>query len=214
MSPQLIMVQPSQDGNPRKKKKRKTATREASPKTVPDFLQTVGRLYPTKYLTASGKLPRAFKGTFCCRLFSKVRFGEQVSQLLRTRTVNVGFQSATTYENRDTFQKKVDEAVDHFSRERVLASLFANFLFMERLRDGSIIPEPDEKFYNSCLSSCIKSAGGGLNEDFDRFSALTGLPRLEPPKSSIFLRFEDTRPFLWLPRRQPVLNIIPKRGGL
>ena len=182
MSSQLIMVQPSSDGNSRKKKKRKTATHEASFKTVPDFLQTVGRLYPTKYLSASGKIPRAFKGTFCCRLFSKVRFGEQVSQLLRTRTVNVGFQSATTYENRDTFQKKIDEAVDHFSRERVLASLFANFLFMECLRDGSTIPEPDEKFYNSCLSSCIKSAGGGLNEDFDRFSALTGLARLEPPK--------------------------------
>ena len=150
---------------------------------IPGFLQTVGSLYPNQYLTASGKLPRKYKGTYCSQLFSRVRFGDKVSQQLRTRTVSVGFLAATTEEKRDAFQSKIDQAVDHLSRERVLASLFANFVFMERLRDGSTLPEPNRAFFKSCLSSCIKSKGGGsLNKDFDRFSELTGLPRLVPPK--------------------------------
>lgn len=49
----------------------------------------------------------------CCQLFSILRFGEDVSQKLWTRTVSVGFRSVTTDENRGIFQKKVDEAVDH-----------------------------------------------------------------------------------------------------
>ncbi|CAM9693752.1 unnamed protein product, partial [Pylaiella littoralis] len=53
---------------------------------------------------------------------------------------------------------------------------------MERLQNGTALPEPDAKFFRSCLASCINSRGGNLNTDFDRFSAPTGLPRLEPPK--------------------------------
>lgn len=114
-----------------------------------------------------------------------------MSQQLRTRTVNVGLLAATIEEKRDTFQSKIDEAVDYLSRERVLASLFANFVFMERLRDGSALPEPDRAFFKSCLSSCIKSKGGGsLNADFDRFSELTGVPRLVPPNK---LNFDQQR---------------------
>ncbi|CAN0333919.1 unnamed protein product, partial [Ectocarpus sp. 4 AP-2014] len=55
---------------------------------------------------------------------------------------------------------------------------------MERLQNGSALPEPDRAFFKSCLSSCILSRGGGsLNADFDRFSEITGLTRLVPPKS-------------------------------
>ncbi|CAN0342496.1 unnamed protein product [Pylaiella littoralis] len=186
----------SADANPREKKKRKkvAAERVVPPKKIPGFLRTVQHLYPALCLTKAGGLPRAFKGTYCCQLFSRVRLGDQISQHIRTRTVTTGFQSVTTDGNRDAFQKKVDDAVDHLSRERVLASLFANFVFMERLQNGSALPEPDEKFFNSCLSSCIKSRGGGdLNADFDRFSVLTGLPRLDPPKKlglSHIRRFE------------------------
>ncbi|CAM9180752.1 unnamed protein product [Ectocarpus sp. 12 AP-2014] len=175
------MVLPSSK-NPREKKKRKKAALAEPSKTTPDFLQTVGGLYPAKYLTKDGKLPRKYKGTYCSQLFSRVRFGEDVTQKLRTRTVTTGFRAATTEENRDAFQKKVDDAVDHLSRERVLGSLFANFVFMEHLQNGTALPEPDTKKFKSCLASCIKSRGGNLNTDFDRFSALTGLPRLEPPK--------------------------------
>ncbi|CAN0420308.1 unnamed protein product [Pylaiella littoralis] len=177
------MVKPSSDGSPRKKKKRREIQPRAFPEIIPGFLKTVGSLYPKEYLTASGNLPHKYKGTYCSQLFSRVRFEDKASQQLRTRTVSVGFLAATTQEKRDAFQSKIDEAVDHLSRERVLASLFANFVFMERLRDGSALPEPDRAFFKSCLSSCIKSKGGGsLNADFDRFSELTGLPRLVPPK--------------------------------
>ena len=165
-----------------KKEKRKHATPITSFRTTPDFLQKVGGLYPEEYLTKDGKLPRKYKGTYCSQLFSRVRFGEAMSQKLRTRTVTTGFRAATTEKNRDAFQKKVDDAVDQLSRERVLASLFANFVFMERLENGTALPEPDTRFFKSCMASCIKSRGGNLNSDFDRFSALTGLQRLEPPK--------------------------------
>lgn len=121
-----------------------------------------------------------------------MRFGSEVSQNLRTKTVSVGFQATTTDDNRETFQSKVNEAVDHLSRERVLASLFSNFVYMERLRDGSALPEPDAKFFRSCLSSCMESKGGSLNADFDRFSALTGLSRLVPPKK---LNLDQQRTF-------------------
>lgn len=181
MESQLIMVLPSSKTS-REKKKRKKSTFITSSKTTPDFLQTVGRLYPSKYLTKDGKLPRKYKGTYCCQLFSRVRFGEDVSQKLRTRTVTAGFRATTREDNRDAFQEKVDDAVYQLSRERVLASLFANFVFMERLQNGTALPEPNTRFFKSCLASCIKSRGGNLNADFDRFSALTGLPRLEPPK--------------------------------
>jgi hypothetical protein len=178
-----IMVRPSSDGNSHNKKKHKKIPPRAPPKDIPAFLQTVGGLYPEEYLTASGNLPRKYKGTFCCQLFSRVRFGNGVSQQLRTRTVSVGFRAATTDDKRDAFQFKVDQAVNHLSRERVLASLFANFVFLERLRDGTALPEPDRAFFRSCLSSCIESRGGGsLNDDFDRFSEMTGLTRLVPPK--------------------------------
>lgn len=178
------MVKPSSDGNSHTKKKHKKIPPRAPPKDIPGFLQTVGSLYPKEYLTKAGNLPRAYKGTYCSQLFSRVRFGEEVSQQLRTRTVNVGFRAATTDEKRDTFQSKIDEAVYHLSRERVLASLFANFVFLERLQNGSALPEPDRAFFNSCLSSCIESRGGGsLNADFDRFSETTGLTRLVPPKN-------------------------------
>ncbi|CAN0135371.1 unnamed protein product, partial [Hapterophycus canaliculatus] len=53
---------------------------------------------------------------------------------------------------------------------------------MERRRNGSIIPEPDGNLCNSCSSSGISSAGGGLNEDVGHLSAVTGLARLDPPK--------------------------------
>lgn len=96
--------------------------------------------------------------------------------------MTAGFQATTTEDNRDAFQEKVNDAVDQLSRERVLASLFANFVLMERLQNGTALPEPDTRFFKSCMASCIKSRGGNLNADFDRFSALTGLPRLEPPK--------------------------------
>ena len=179
----FIMVRPSSDGNSRKKKKHKKIPPRAPSKNIPGFLQTVGSLYPNQYLTASGNLPRKYKGTYCCQLFSRVRFGKEVSQQLRTRTVSVGFRAATTDEKRDTLQSKVNDAVDHLSRERVLASLFANFVFMERLQNGSVLPEPDRAFFKSCLSSCIESRGGAsLNADFDRFSEITGLTRLVPPK--------------------------------
>ena len=131
----FIMVRPSSDGNSRKKKKHKKIPPRAPSKNIPGFLQTVGSLYPNQYLTASGNLPKSFKGTYCCQLFSRVRFGEKVSQKERMRTVNVGFRAATTDEKRDTFQSNVNDAVDHLSRERVLASLFANFVFMERLQN-------------------------------------------------------------------------------
>ncbi|CAN0413034.1 unnamed protein product, partial [Ectocarpus sp. 8 AP-2014] len=170
----------------RKKKKHKKIPPRAPPKNIPGFLQTVARLYPNQYLTASGNLPTKYKGSYCCHLFSRVRFGKEVSQQLRTRTVSVGFRAATTDEKRDTFQSKVNDAVDHLSRERVLASLFANFVFMERLQNGSALPDPDRAFFKSCLSSCIVSRGGGsLNADFDRFSEMTGLTRLVPPKLAL-----------------------------
>lgn len=171
------MVLPSS----RVKKKRKKAT---SPPEVPDFLQTIERLYPTACRTKDGKLPRKYKGTYCCQLFSRVRLGQHVSQRLRTRTVSVGFRTATTDAKREVFQEKVDQAVHHLSHERVLASLFANFVFLERLREGSALPEPNRSFFKSCLSSCVISRGGGsLNADFDRFSERTGLKRIDPPKN-------------------------------
>ena len=178
------MKRPSSDGNSHKRKKHKKIPARAPPKNIPEFLRTVGSLYPKQYLTQSGNFPASWKGTYCCQLFSRVRFGNEVSQKLRERTVSVGFRAATTDEKRDTFQSKIDEAVFHLSRERVLASLFANFVFMERLRDESLLPEPDRAFFKSCLSSCIESTGGGdLNADFDRFSEVTGLTRLVPPKN-------------------------------
>ncbi|CAM9688533.1 unnamed protein product [Pylaiella littoralis] len=174
------MVVPSSSTNSRVKKKKKKAT---PPPKVPDFLQTVGSLYPVECRTKDRKLPRKYKGTYCCQLFARVKLGQHVSKKLRTRTVSVGFRAATSGEKREAFQEKVDEAVHHLSRERVLASLFANFVFLERLREGSALPEPDRSFFKSCLSSCIISRGGGsLNEDFDRFSSLTGLKRHDPPK--------------------------------
>ena len=171
------MVLPSS----RAKKRKKKAT---SPSKVPDFLQTIESLYPTECRTKDGKLPRKYKGTYCCQLFSRVKLGQHVSQKLRTRTVSVGFRAATTDAKREVFQEKVDQAVHHLSQERVLASLFANFLFLERLREGSVLPEPNRSFFKSCLSSCIISRGGGsLNADFDRFSEQTGLKRLDPPNN-------------------------------
>ena len=176
-----------------KKKKKKVTPKDAAPKEVPDFLQTVGSLYPEKYLTKDGNIPRKYKGTYCCQLFSRVKFGRNMSQKLRMRTVSVGFRAATTDGKREAFQEKVDTAVDHLSRERVLASLFANFIFMERLQNGSAVPEPDRSFFKSCLSACINSRGGGtLNADFDRFCALTGLQRLQPPQN---LNLDQQREF-------------------
>lgn len=166
----IIMVNPQ-----KKKRKKETPT--------PPFLKTVGNLYPKKYLTAAGTPPRKYKGSYCAQLFSRVRFGINVSQKLRTRTVSVGFGAATTDAKRGAFLSKVNEAVDHLSRERVLASLFSNFVYMELLRDGAALPEPNAKFFRSCLASCIKSKGGSLGAEFDRFSALTGLEKLVPPKN-------------------------------
>lgn len=205
------MVLPSSK-NPREKKKRKKTTLTESSKTTPDFLRTVGGLYPAKYLTKDGKLPRKYKGTYCSQLFSRVRFGEDVSQKLRTRTVTTGFWAAMTEDNRDAFQKKVDDAVDQLSRERVLASLFANFVFMDRLRNGTAPPEPDTRFFKSCLASCIKSKGGKLNADFDRFSSLTGLTRLEPPKK---LNLDQQREHEagCMATSTSVQNTTRKRGG-
>lgn len=84
--------------------------------------------------------------------------------------MSVGSRKATTHQNRDTFKANVDVAVDHLSRERVLASLFSNFVFMEHLQNGSSLPEPTKTFFRSRLSSCSDGKGGGdLNSDFDRF---------------------------------------------
>jgi len=110
------MVRPSSDGNSHKRKKHKKIPARAPPTNIPGFLRTVGTLYPKEYLTASGNVPRKYKGSYCCQLFSRVRLGDQVSQQLRTRTVSVGFRAATTDDKRDTFQSKIDEAVDHLSR--------------------------------------------------------------------------------------------------
>ena len=134
---QQLSAWSSSDGNSHKRKKHKKIPARAPPTKIPEFLRTVGSLYPKQYLTQSGNFPASWKGTYCCQLFSRVRFGNQVSQKLRTRTVSVGFRAATTDEKRDIFQSKINEAVNHLSRERALASLFANFVFMERLRAGS-----------------------------------------------------------------------------
>lgn len=188
------MVRPSSGTSSSEKKKKKRVTpKDVAPKEVPDFPQTVGSLYPEKYLTKDGNIPRKYKGTYCCQLFSRVKFGRNMSQKLRTRTVSVGFRAAPTDGEREALHEKSDTAVDHLSRERVLASLFANFIFMERLQNGSAVPEPDRSFFKSCLSACINSTGGGtLNADFNHFCALTGLQRLQPPQN---LNLDQVREF-------------------
>ncbi|CAM9207965.1 unnamed protein product [Pylaiella littoralis] len=162
---------------PTKKKKEKEI------KAVPPFLETLQRIYPEECLTKSGTLPRKFKGDYCCQLFSKVRLGMKESQLLRTRTVTTGFASVVRKDKRGDFQDYVDAVVDHLSRVRVLASLFANFVFLSRLNDPDpALQEPDEIFYRACLSACCDGPQGGeMNAEFDRFSSLTGLVRLHTP---------------------------------
>ncbi|CAN0207791.1 unnamed protein product [Pylaiella littoralis] len=73
--------------------------------------------------------------------------------------------------------------VDHLSRVRVLASLFANFVFLSRLNDPDpALQEPGEVFYRACLSACCDGPQGGeMNAEFDEFPSLTGLVRLHTP---------------------------------
>ncbi|CAM9531290.1 unnamed protein product, partial [Pylaiella littoralis] len=148
----------------------------------PEFLQTLQRLYPNEFCTKEGKDPRKYKGDYCCQLFSKIRLGMDKSQKLRTRTVTSGFTSTVVPTKKALFQGIVDEVVDHLSRVRILASLFANFLILYRIEHGIEIPEVNEKFYTSCLSACSEgSRGGGLNGEFNIFQEKTGLTRISPP---------------------------------
>lgn len=160
--------------------------KQKTKKEIHPFLETLGRMYPTEYLTKPGKVPRCFKGDYCCQLFSKVRLGMAKSQLVRTRTVTTGFKSVATRKNMDTFLETIDLAVDHLSRVSIMASLFANFAFMKACENDTGLPEPDESFYLGCLSACTEGSGGGdLNTIFDRFSSLTGLSRQTRPDNPI-----------------------------
>lgn len=151
-------------------------------KTLSSFLQTVQRIYPNEICTKEGKIPRKSKGDFCCQLFSKVRLGIDKSQELRTRTVTSGFTKISIPRNRPMFQGFIDEAVDHLSKLRILASLFANFLFLSRIENGLELPEANESFYTACLSACSEGSGGkSLKQEFDTFQDLTGLKRITQP---------------------------------
>ena len=140
------------------------------------FLQDLERLYPNEFKTKSETIPRKYKGEYCCQLFSRIRLGIDKSQTLRTRTVTSGFTSIVKPQKLEMFQDMIDKSVDHLSRLRVLASLFANFIILNRIKENIEIPEPDKDFYTKCLSAC--SAGSEenyLTREFKIFG-LTKLP--------------------------------------
>ena len=78
----------------------------------------------------------------------------------------------------EMFQDMIDKSVDHLSRLRVLASLFANFIILNRIKENIEIPEPDKDFYTKCLSAC--SAGSEENYLTREFK-IFGLTRLPKP---------------------------------
>ena len=168
--------------NKRRKIKHSTDEFKTNDKNIHPFLQILEGKYPEKFKTKSGNIPIKFKGEYCCQLFSKVRIGKDNSQTLRTRTITSGFTSIVKPKKLEMFQDMIDKSVDHLSRLRVLSSLFANFIILNRIKENIEIPEPNEKFYNKCLSACSDgSSENYLTREFYNFHKKTGLKKIPKP---------------------------------
>lgn len=175
--------------------KKRKRSQDDEEKEKPEVLKVLKEKFPQEYLTAGGKEPRKFKGEYLCQVFSRVKFKREASQALRTRTVTCGFKNGVKPEIIDDFQKFIDNAVYHFTRERVLGSLLGNYIFLDVLQKGMIPPCPGESFWNACLGSCCTS-NAGKKWEFknlaDRFFEETGLRRIVQPKGN----FTQQRRFL------------------
>ena len=107
--------------NKRRKIKHSTDEFKTNDKIIHPFLQILEGKYSEKFKTKGGKIPRKFKGEYCCQLFSKIRIGRDNSQTLRTRTITSGFTSIVKPQKLEMFQDMIDKSVDHLSRLRAVS---------------------------------------------------------------------------------------------
>lgn len=149
-----------------------------------------------------GGLPSPIKGLveLTLRTWTALRYGKDVSQETRDRTVTVGVQKVlrticyvpgTHVLTAESIQNKFIELSDYVSRVRVLASLLANFICLVSLDNNTDLPKADAQFFSACLSACRTSKGGNtsVHEAFQRFCTATGNIPL-PKKTGVSTMFE------------------------
>ena len=133
------------------------------------------------------------------RTWTRLRYGDKVSQECRNRTITVGLDKVLV----DTFAipspdldkmsmtERFQDLSDYVAKVKVLASLFANFNNLEAFQAGEPLPEANAKYYSTCLMACSSRKGGErkIHESFTRFCEQTGNTPL-PKKTGVSTLFE------------------------
>jgi hypothetical protein len=175
---------------PKRKTSDEIKTNKASAKEDTEsnsYRNRLFRVFGDSIRLKSGGLPSPIKGLveLTLRTWTKLRYGKNVSEDIRDRTVTVGIQKVlrticyvpgTQELTAESIQSKFIELSDYVSRVRVLASLLANFICLEKLDNGLDLPETDAKFFSACLCVSRSSKGGSvsIHEAFQRFCTATG----------------------------------------
>ncbi|KAG5188946.1 hypothetical protein JKP88DRAFT_287031 [Tribonema minus] len=101
----------------------------------------------------------------------------------RHRVVSIGLRTVL----KDTALKydilcKMNELVEYFSKVRVYASLFSNFVVISCLDSTTPLPQIDSAFSRDCFGVfCYPTRQNPLSEYMERFTSLTGLPAFPAP---------------------------------
>jgi hypothetical protein len=164
-----------------------------------NFRNRLCRLFPTAVLKKDGGLPSPIKGLvhLALRTWANLRYGQNEALGVRDRTVTVVVQKLLNQDvistggalTGDEMAAKFMDLSSYASKVRVMASLLANFIFMEHV--GSSLPEADAKFYSKCLQVCRsgKTKHADVTAAFQRFTAATGMVA-EPARQGVSTLFE------------------------
>jgi hypothetical protein len=166
-----------------------------------NFRNRLARLFPAAVLKKDGGLPSPIKGLvqLALRTWANLKYGQNEALRVRDRIVTVGVQNVL---NRDVTSTggalTGDELAATFmdlssyaSKVRVMASLLANFIFMEHVDRDEPVPEADAKFYSKCLQVCrsTKTNHAGVTDAYQRFTTATGMVA-EPARKGVSTLFE------------------------
>lgn len=152
------------------------------------------RLFGNRINKKDGTLPSAIKGLveLTVRLWNVLRHGSDVSQEGRPRVITVGVDKVIlsgelvpgrkgTPLTGHEIQTRFQDLSNYVAQVKVLASLLANFICLEKLHADSPLPHLNTQFYEGCLTVCRSAKGGSpeTRQAFERFCTASGNQALQ-----------------------------------
>ncbi|KAG5184074.1 hypothetical protein JKP88DRAFT_315688 [Tribonema minus] len=118
---------------------------------------------------------------------------------VRYRVVTIGLKAvvADVREKADILDK-LSELTSYFSRLRVYASLFSQFVITQSLNaQGQVMRTIDAAFFRSCFDAfCYPSQSNPLSQQFSQFKSLTGIGSLQAPPNTKEIKNDQAKK-LW-----------------